>query len=111
EGDPLHGAPGLVDLVSTNGFSPIATIPVTYTNQVGTTPSTLSLSIPLTDFSSNHITLLGTGNFSVVVGNVNTATDFLPSPTVPEPGSMGLLVLGMSLALLASVRRKNSVPH
>ena len=104
EGDPLHGAPGLVDVVRTNGFTPIATVPVTYTNRVGTTPSTLSLSIPLSDFSSAP---LDTGNFSVIVGNVNNATDFLPSAVpsvVPETPSVILVMLGMSLALLASVR-------
>jgi hypothetical protein len=99
EGDPLHGAPGLVDLVTTNGFNPIDTIPVTYKN------NTLSLSIPLSDFSNNNIPLVDTGDFSVVVGNVNNATDFLPS-AVPEPGSILLLSLGMSMAGLASIRLK-----
>ena len=109
EGDPLHGAPGLVDLVTTNGFNPIDTVPVTYANQSGSTPSTLSFSIPLSDFSNNQISLLDTGNFSVVVGNVNNATDFLaPAASVPEPGSLVLLAAGMTLTLLAAGRRKAS---
>ena len=65
EGDPLHGAPGLVDLVTTNGFTPIDAIPVTYMNQAGSVSSTLILSIPLSDFSSNQISVLDTGDFSV----------------------------------------------
>jgi hypothetical protein len=107
EGDPVHGAPGLIDVVTTNGFNPIDTVPVTYTSQVGVTPSTLSLSIPLTTFSSNPIPLLDTGDFSVIVGNVNNATDFLPSAvavSLPEPHSVILLLLGMPLTLLASGR-------
>jgi len=107
EGNPLHGAPGLVDLVTTNGFNPIETVPVTYANQAGQTPSTLSITIPLADFSNNGITLNDTGNFSVIVGNANNATDFLPSVTsVPEPGSFVLLFLGTSLTLLAAGRFK-----
>jgi hypothetical protein len=103
EGNPLHGVPGLVDVVSTNGFAPIATVPVTYTDRAGSTPSMLTLSIPLSVFSSNGITLLDTGNFSVVVGNVNNATDFLPSGgSVPEPSSVVLVMVGMSVSLLAS---------
>lgn len=107
EGDPLHGAPGLIDIVTINGFSPIDRVAVTYTNQVGGTPSTLSFSIPLSLFSSNSIPLLSTGDFSVIVGNVNNATDFLPSAAAvaaPEPQSMLLLLLGMPLTLLASGR-------
>jgi len=105
EGDPLHGAPGLVDLVSTNGFNPVATVPVTYTNQAGANPSTLVLTIPLSDFSANQITLLDTGNFSVVVGNQNNATDFLPSAAVPEPGSAVLATVGALLFAVAAARR------
>jgi hypothetical protein len=105
EGDPLHGAPGLVDLVSTNGFSPIDAVAVTYANQSGSTPSTLTLSIPLSDFSNNQISLLDTGNFSVVVGNANNATDFLPA-SVPEPGSAFLLAVGMPLSLLVVARAR-----
>ena len=52
EGDPLHGLLVSFDLVTTNGFTPIDTLPVTYTNQAGSVPSTLVLSIPLSDFSS-----------------------------------------------------------
>src|SRR5262245_53037518 len=110
EGDPLHGAPGLIDVVTTSGFSPfspIDTVPVTYTSQVGGTPSTLSFFIPLSTFSNNLIPLLGTGDFSVIVGNVNNATDFLPSEVAvaaPEPQSVILLLLGMPLTLLASGR-------
>jgi hypothetical protein len=107
EGDPLHGAPGLVDVVTTNGFNPIDMVAVTYTNKAGTTPSKLSLSIPLSDFSTNQIVLLDTGNFSVVVGNVNNATDFLFPSAVPEPGSMILLTMGVSLAGLTSVRLRS----
>ena len=109
EGDGSHGAPGLVNVVAANGFTPIDTVPVTYTNQVGSTPSTLTISIPLTDFSSNQISLLGTGNFSVVVGNANNATDFLPSASsVPEPGSAFLLAAGVSLAAIAMARVKGA---
>jgi hypothetical protein len=107
EGDPLHGAPGLVDVVTTGGatpFSPIDTVAVTYSNQVGATPSTLTLTIPLVDFSKNQIPLLDTGNFAAVVGNVNNATDFLvaSSTTVPEPRSWTLLSAGLMLVLLAT---------
>jgi hypothetical protein len=105
EGDPFHGAPGLIDVVTTSGFSPIDTVPVTYTSQVGGTPSTLSFFIPLSTFANNLIPLVGTGDFSVIVGNVNNATDFLPSAVaVPEPQSVILLLLGMPLTLLASGR-------
>jgi hypothetical protein len=94
-----------VDLVTTNGLNPIDTVAVTYSNQAGSTPSMLSISIPLADFSSNQIPLLDTGDFSVVVGNVNNATDFLPSVSaVPEPGSVLLLATGLSLAALAIAR-------
>jgi hypothetical protein len=110
EGDPLHGAPGLVDLVSTNGFNPIDTIPVSYSNAEGSTASTLSLTIPLTDFSSNQINVLDTGSFSVIVGNVNDPTDFLaPQASIPEPGAMVLLATGLSLAGLAVARTKRRV--
>jgi hypothetical protein len=110
EGDPLHGAPGQVDVVSTSTFLPIDTVAVTYSNQVGSTPSTLTISIPLTVFSSNQIALLDAGNFSAVVGNVNNATDFLPgAASVPEPGSALLLAAGVSLAALAMGRVKRPV--
>src|SRR5262249_105857 len=106
EGDPTHGVPGLVDLVSTNGFTPIDQIPVSYVNASGNTPSTLSFSIPLSVFSSNQITLNDTGDFSVIVGNLNAATDFLPSQSaaVPEPSSLGLLVAGVVLSVLGTRR-------
>jgi PEP-CTERM motif len=61
----------------------------------------------LTDFSNNQINLLDTGSFSVIVGNVNNATDFLaPAASIPEPGSIILLATGMSLAGRAVVRTK-----
>jgi hypothetical protein len=105
EGDALHGAPGQVDLVATKGLAPVATAAVTYTNQASSTPSTLTIAIPLTDFTANQIALLNTGNFSVVVGNANNATDFLgPAAAVPEPGSALLLAAGASLAALATAR-------
>jgi hypothetical protein len=105
EGDPLHGAPGLVDLVSANGFTPIDTVSVTYANQTGATPSTLTIAIPLSVFSNNQITLLDTGNFSVAVGNANNATDFLPSASaVPEPGATLLLASGLSVSAIAAGR-------
>jgi len=111
EGDPLHGVPGLVDVVAIKGVNPIDTqvidtVAVTYKNQAGATPSMLSFSIPLSDFSNNQISLLDTGNFSAIVGNVNNATDFLPS-AVPEPGSVILLSMGVSLAGLTSVRLRS----
>src|SRR5262249_20910015 len=92
-----------VDFVSTATMLPIDTVAVTYTNQAGSTPSTLSLSIPLSDFAQLPVSLADTGNFSVAVGNVNNATDFLPS-AVPEPGSVALLSVGMSLTVLATAR-------
>jgi hypothetical protein len=104
EGDPVHGVPGMIDLVTTNGFIPIDTIPVTYTNQVGSTPSMLTFSIPLSVFSANQILLADTGDFSVSVGNLNNATDFLPSAAVPEPMSLILMAAGVSLSLFASRR-------
>jgi hypothetical protein len=106
ERDALHGAPGLVDLVTTNGFNVVGTLPVKYTNAAGSTPSTLSLSIPLTDFSAKQINLLDTGSFSVIVGNSNNATDFLAPSSVPEPGSLILLAAGMSFAGLAVARTR-----
>jgi hypothetical protein len=104
EGDPIHGVPGLVDLVTTSGFTPIDTIPVTYTNQVGTTPSTLSFSIPLSILLGNQFSVADTGNFSVSVGNLDHATDFLPSAAVPEPSSITLLALGAILGLVTTRR-------
>jgi hypothetical protein len=84
---------------------PIDTVAVTYKNQVGSTPSTLSLSIPLADFAKLPVSLADTGDFSAVVGNLNNATDFLPSAaTVPEPASWGLLTIGLSVAGLATAR-------
>jgi hypothetical protein len=107
EGNAAHGAPGLVDFVSSATMLTIDTVAVTYTNQVGSTPSTLSLSIPLSDFAELPVSLADTGNFSVVVGNLNNATDFLPSAaTVPEPASWGLLTMGLSIAGLATARLK-----
>jgi hypothetical protein len=109
EGSAAHGAPGLVDFVSTATLLPIDTVSVTYKNQVGSTPSTLSLSIPLSDFAKLPVSLADTGNFSVVVGNLNNATDFLPS-AVPEPGSMALCAMGMSLTVLATAWLKRRTP-
>jgi hypothetical protein len=113
EGNPLHGGPGLVDVVSTNGFNVIDTVSVTYTDQSGSTPSTLTVSVPLSVFSSNGILFPpndSPGNFSVVVGNANNATDFLPSAaTIPEPSSVVLIAIGMSMSLLASGPLKRAV--
>jgi len=104
EGDPLHGVPGLVDLVTTNGFNPIATLPVSYVNGGGNTPSSLTFSIALSVLSSNQIPLSDTGDFSVVVGNLNVATDFLPSAAVPEPASLSLFLVGVFLSVVGSRR-------
>jgi len=105
EGDPLHGAPGLVDLVTANGFTPIDTVSIAYANQTGSTPSTLTISIPLSVFSNNQIPLNDTGNFSVVAGNVDNATDFLPSASaVPEPGAILLLASGLSVSAIVAGR-------
>jgi hypothetical protein len=108
EGDPLHGVPGLVDVVTTAGFLPIGTAAVTYSNQAGPTPSTLSLSVPLSLFSANQISLVDTGNFSVVVGNLNNATDFLaPSTAVPEPASVALFLSGAALVVMTWVGKRS----
>jgi hypothetical protein len=96
-----HSSSGLVDFVSTATLLPIDIVAVTYKNQAGSTPSTLSLTIPLSDFAKLPVSLADTGNFSVVVGNVNNATDFLPS-AVPEPGSVVLMAVGVSLTVLAT---------
>ena len=111
EGSPLHGAPGLVDFISTTTLLPIDTVSVTYKNQAGSTPSTLSISIPLSDFAQLPVSLADTGDFTVAVGNVNNATDFLPSAaTVPEPASWALLTMGLSIAGLAKGRLKGGTP-
>jgi len=110
EGDPLHGAPGLVDLVNTNGLNPITTLPVSYVNGGGNTPSSLTFSIALSVLSANQIPLRDTGDFSVIVGNVNGATDFLPSSAVPEPASLGLLLVGVLLSVVGS-RRIIAIVH
>jgi hypothetical protein len=53
----------------------------------------------------HQISLLDTGDFSVSVGNLNNATDFLPSAAaVPEPSSLGLLAAGVLSSALASRR-------
>jgi hypothetical protein len=111
EGSITHPGPGLVDLVPTDTLTPIATEPISYKNQAGSTPSTLSVSIPLSFFSTNHITLVDTGNFSAIVGNLNNATDFLPPPAViPEPSSLLLLGTSMlSLGGLAAWRMRRRV--
>lgn len=107
EGDPLHGSPGLVDVVSTKTFVPIATEAVSYQNKSGSTPSTMTVTIPLSVFSSSQISVLDTGDFSVVVGNANNATDFLPgAAAVPEPGSLFLLASGASLGVMAAARAR-----
>src|SRR5262249_40034358 len=74
EGNIGHGAPGLLDFVSTATLLPIDTVAVTYKNQAGSTPSTLTVTIPLSDFAQLPVSLADTGNFSVVVGNLNNAT-------------------------------------
>jgi hypothetical protein len=103
EGDPLHGVPGLVDVVATKGLAPLTTESVSYQNKSGTTPSTMTITIPLSVFSSNQINVLDTGDFSVVVGNANNATDFLPgAAAVPEPGSLFLLASGAALGVMAA---------
>jgi hypothetical protein len=105
EADPLHGAPGLVDLVAANGFTPIDTVAISYSNATGATPSTITITIPLADFSNKNLSLADTGDFSVVVGNVDFATDFLPSAAaVPEPGSFFLLASGLSAGAIATSR-------
>jgi hypothetical protein len=109
EGDPTRPA-GQVDLVTTKGFLPLTTVSVSYTNAKGTAQSTMFLSIPLSFFSSNNISLNDTGNFSVVVGNINNATDYLPS-AVPEPTSLSLYGAGVVSILIARVRGKLGRPR
>jgi hypothetical protein len=98
----IHPGPGFVDLVSTNGFGTVATVPVQYTDQMGTTLSTLSITIPVSKFAG--LNLVDTGNFAAVVGNVNNATDFLGPSSVPEPASFVLSILGISLSLAVGSR-------
>jgi hypothetical protein len=109
ERDFTHGAPGLVDFVTTNGFVPVDVLPVTYTNSTQTTVSSLAISIPLSDFSSNGIPVPDAFDFSAIVGNSGNPTDFLPSSSVPEPISIIPLVLGLAFVARASTQlRKNS---
>jgi hypothetical protein len=107
EGDPLH-PPGshVLDLVTTNTFLPVATVPVIYANQSGSTPSTMTITIPLSVFTANGIPLSGAGSFSAIVGNQNNATDFLAPTAVPEPGAATLVLAGVSLALAVSRGRR-----
>jgi hypothetical protein len=113
EGDPLHGSPGRVDLVKAVGSVPISTFAVSYTNRVGSSPSTEVISIPLALLGANGISLTSTGDFSVIVGNINNATDFLATGTaaaVPEPSQVTLiLVIGLT-TLLMLARRHMTLP-
>ena len=72
--------PGLVDLIRTSNNSVVATVPITY----GSNPGSLGFVLPVSDFQGlpGFATLQGGGPlaFSVVVGNVNNATDVLSSP-------------------------------
>jgi hypothetical protein len=109
EADGSHGVPGLVDFVVTSSFQPVATLPVTYAN------NTLTITIPLSLFSSNNLTLDDTGNFSVIVGNINNSpTDFLPGvASVPEPSAVLLLLLGIPVPLAITTwrLRRRSCAH
>jgi hypothetical protein len=107
EGLPIHSGPGLVDLVATSNFETFTTVPVSYTDKTSTSLSTLSITIPLATLANAGLDLVGTGNFAVVVGNANNATDFLgPASVVPEPGSLVLLILGISLPFVVGSRFK-----
>lgn len=100
--------PNLVDLIRASDGVVLDTVAIIY----GSSPGKMSFSLSLGDFSSlpggSTIDSGGPLPFAVVVGNVDSATDVLsPLSTVPEPGSIALILEAALGALgVARLRRR-----